>query len=203
MKPEDCGSFYRLSRIFLFSAPPFIVRRRANQLRRIMKKYLEILKIVSIHGVKGEINAQAWCDSPSQITKLKKLYSKDGSKVYELLRARPKSDSMVIIKLRGIDSPEDAQNLRNTVLYADRDDIKLPDGSYFIQDLVGLECFSETGELLGTLSDVLSTGANDVYEITCGDKKYYIPAVPSVILNTDIAGGRMDIIKMEGLFDED
>ena len=168
-----------------------------------MKKYLEILKIVSVHGIRGEVNAQVWSDSPSDVCKLKRLYSKDGSTVYEIERARAKGESMAIIKLRGTDTPEAAQKLRNIVLYADRDDIKLPAGRYFIQDLIGLECFSETGEDLGKISDVLATGANDVYEIKRGEKKFYIPAVPSVIIKTDIEGGRMEVFKMEGLFDED
>lgn len=168
-----------------------------------MKKYLEILKIVSVHGIKGEVNAQAWCDSPSDICGLGTLYSRDGSKKYELEHARPKGESMVTIKLKGADTPEAAQKLRNLILCADRNDLKLPEGSYFIQDLIGLECFSETGEPLGRLTDVLPTGANDVYEISKNDKKFYVPAVPSVILKTDVEGGKMEIYKMEGLFDED
>ena len=167
-----------------------------------MQKYLEIGKIVSIHGVRGEVNAQAWCDSPSVYTKLKRLYSKDGGVCYELERARPKGENMVILKLKGVDTAEAAQAMRNTVLYVDRDDLKLPKGSYFIADLIGLECVTEEGEVLGKLTDVLETGANDVYEITRGDKKFYIPAIPSVVLNTDIDGGKMTVYPMEGLFDE-
>ncbi len=168
-----------------------------------MKKYLETVKITSVHGIKGEVNAEAWCDSPSDLRRLKTLYSRGGEKKYTLERARAKSDTMAILKFAGIDSPEEAIKLRGMVLCADRDDLKLPEGSYFIQDLIGLECFSETGEPLGKITDVLETGANDVYEIDKGGKKFYVPAVPSVILKTDIQNGRMDILKMEGLFDED
>lgn len=168
-----------------------------------MKKYLEIAKIVSVHGVRGEVNAQAWCDSPKILCGLKKLYSKDGAVVYTLERARPKGDETAILKLKGVDSPEAAQTLRNRILYADREDIKLESGSYFIADLIGLEVFDEAGNGYGKISDVLSTGANDVYEIEKGGKKYYIPAIPSVVLKTDIEAGRMTIFPMEGLFDED
>lgn len=168
-----------------------------------MKKYLEIAKIVSVHGVRGEVNAQAWCDSPGVLCRLKKLYSKDGSVCFEVEKARPKGDSMAILKLKGTDTPEAAQKLRNTLLYADRNDMPLPKGTYFIADLIGLEAVSETGEDLGKITDVLETGANDVYEITRDGKKFYIPAVPSVIIETDIEGGKMTVFKMEGLFDED
>ena len=167
---------------------------------RIMERYLQIGKITSIHGVRGECNAEPWCDSPSVLCRIKKLYSKGGTVCYDIERARPKGN-MVILKIKGIDTAEAAQAMRNTVLYADRTDIKLPEGSYFIADLIGLEAVTEQGELLGKITDVLETGANDVYEITNGDKKYYIPAIPSVVLKTDVDGGRMTVFPMEGLFD--
>ena len=167
-----------------------------------MKKYLEICKIVSVHGVRGEMNVQAWCDSPDVLSKLKRLYSKDGETCYALERARPKGENMAILKIKGVDTPEAAQSMRNRILYVDRADLKLPKGSYFVADLIGLECVTEEGELLGKLTDVLETGANDVYEITRGEKKFYIPAIPSVVLNTDIEGGKMTVYPMEGLFDE-
>lgn len=167
-----------------------------------MKKYLEIAKIVSVHGIKGEVNAQAWCDTPKTLCKLKRLYSKNGEQIYKIEHASQKGENMAILKIKGTDTPESAQKLKNTVLFADRSDINLPAGTYFIQDLIGLKCFSEKDEFLGLLTDVLSTGANDVYEITNGEKKYYIPAVPSVIIKTDTEAGRITVYKMEGLFDE-
>ncbi len=169
----------------------------------MINNYLEIAKIVSVHGIRGEVNAQAWCDSLAVLCKLKKLYNKDGSIIYEIEKSRPKSDSMAILKLKGTDTPEAAQRIRNKVLYADRNDIKLPKGTYFIADLIGIECVSEDGEALGKITDVLETGANDVYEITRDGKKFYIPAVPSVVLETDIEAGKMTVYKMEGLFDAD
>lgn len=167
-----------------------------------MKKYLETGKIVSIHGVRGEVNVQVWCDSPAFFCKLKTLYTKDGASSYNVERARPKNDTMAILKVRGIDTADGAQALRNTVLYMDRADAKLPEGTYFIADLIGLDCVTEAGESLGRLTDVLETGANDVYEITKNGKKYYIPAIPSVVISTDIENGKMTIYPMEGLFDE-
>ena len=163
---------------------------------------MQIGKIVSIHGVHGECNVQPWCDSPKDLCALKKLYSKGGAVCYTVERARPKGDNMAILKIKGVDTPEAAQTMRNTILYADRDDFKLPEGTYFIADLIGLEAVTEQGESLGKITDVLETGANDVYEITRGDKKFYIPAIPSVVLKTDIESGKMTVYPMEGLFDE-
>ncbi len=167
-----------------------------------MQKYLEIGKIVTTHGIKGEVKIQPWCDSPEVLCEFDTLYNKDGSKSYKI-SARPHGN-MVIAKIKGIDTIEQAQELRNKVLYMDRDDAELPEGTYFVADLLGLEVYDEAGKLYGKLTDVSSAGgANDVYEIKNGDKAYYIPAIPSVVLKTDIEGGKMIIYPMEGLFDED
>lgn len=168
-----------------------------------MQKYLETGKIVSIHGLKGEVKIQPWCDSPEYLCTFKCLYSKSGDRVYEIERIRPQGN-MVIAKLKGIDTPEQAQALRGRILYIDRDDADLPEGSYFVADLIGLEVRDESGRSYGVISDVLQTGANDVYEIKSNDGKlYYIPAIPSVIISTDIQDGIMVIYPMEGLLDED
>ncbi len=166
-----------------------------------MQKYLEIGKIVTTHGIKGEVKIQPWCDSPEVLCQFDVLYNKDGSKEYHI-SARPHGN-MVIAKIKGIDTVEQAQDIRNRILYMDRDDVELPEGTYFVQDLIGLQVYDEQGKLYGKLTDVTSAGgANDVYEINNDGKLYYIPAIPSVILNTDIEGGKMTIYPMEGLFDE-
>lgn len=165
-----------------------------------MVKYLEIGQIVSTHGIKGEVRVQPWCDSPEYFCKFKKLYNKDGTKVYDMKQSRPHGN-MVIAKIGGIETVEEAQTLRNRILYMDRSDAKLPEGSYFVADLIGLDIYDEQGKFYGKLTDVLKTGANDVYEITDGDRAYYIPAIPSVVLSTDIEGGKMLIWPMEGLFE--
>jgi len=168
-----------------------------------MQKYLETGKIVSIHGLKGEVKIQPWCDSPEYLCGFKRLYSKTGERVYDIERIRPQGN-MVIAKIKGVDTPEQAQAMRGKVLYIDRDDADLPEGSYFVADLIGLEVRDEAGRVFGVITDVLQTGANDVYEIKNDNGKlYYIPAIPSVVLLTDIQGGIMTIYPMEGLFDED
>lgn len=167
-----------------------------------MQKYLEIGKIVSVHGLKGEVKVQPWCDTPDYFCRFKKLYSKDGSHEYEIERSREQGN-MVLVKIKGVDTVEAAQSMRGKILFMDRKDAKLPKGSYFVADLIGLNIEDESGKSYGVLNDVLKTGANDVYEIKSENgKMYYIPAIPSVILSTDIEGGKMIIYPMEGLFDE-
>ena len=106
------------------------------------------------------------------------------------------------MKIEGIDTPEQAQTLRGRVLYMDRNDVELEEGTYFVQDLIGLEVSdADSGEVYGTLTNVTATGANDVYQIKNGDEEYLIPAIPDVVVRTDIEGGKMLIRPIEGLFD--
>lgn len=168
-----------------------------------MKKYLEIGKIVSIHGLKGDIKVEPWCNEPEFICEFDKLYSKDGKKEYEIERCRVQKN-MVIMKLKGIDSVEDGQAMRNKILFMDRDDVELEEGYYFFQDLIGLTVIdADTQKIYGKIKDVLQTGANDVYEIkSIEGKSYYIPAIADVVLKTDLQDGKMYIRPLEGLFDE-
>ncbi len=169
-----------------------------------MKKYLEIGKIVSTHGIKGEVRVQPWCDSSDFLCEFETLYFDEGKKSVDIKRARVQKN-IVIMQLDGVDTVEEAQNLRNKILYIDRDDVELDEGTYFIQDLIGLVCIdADGGGEIGKITDVLETGANDVYEITSAEgKKYLIPAIPDVVLETDLDGNTMTIRKMEGLFDDE
>ena len=168
-----------------------------------MKKYLEIGKIVSVHGLKGDVKVEPWCNEPEFICDFDRLYSKDGKKEYEIERSRVQKN-MVIMKLKGVDSVEDGQALRNKILFMNRDDIKLEDGYYFFQDLIGLTVVdADSQEVYGKIKDVFQTGANDVYHIESEKgQSYYIPAISDVILKTDIEDGKMYIRPLEGLFDE-
>ena len=166
-----------------------------------MQKYLETGKIVSIHGLKGEVKIQPWCDSPEYLCTFKCLYSKSGDRVYEIERIRPQGN-MVIAKLKGIDTPEQAQALRGRILYIDRDDADLPEGSYFVADLIGLDIVTEDGEKIGTVSDVFNTGSNDIYEVKREEKKnLLLPVIDDVVLNIDVDGGKITVRMMDGLED--
>ena len=166
-----------------------------------MKKYLEIGKIVSVFGIKGEVKVEPWCDSPAFICEFDTLYYKSGTPV-EIERSRVHKNQ-ALLKIKGVETPEQGKLLRGRVLYMDRDDVELDEGTYFRQDLIGLTVKdSKTDEEYGKISDVLETGANDVYEITdCNSKKKYIPAIPDVIDSVDLENGVMLITPLEGLFD--
>lgn len=166
-----------------------------------MKRFLEIGKIVAVQGLKGEIRVDPWCDSPDFLCEFDQLYFNKGETPVTIVRARPHKN-IVLMKIEGVDTPEDAQKLRGKILYMDREDVELEEGCYFVQDLIGLEVIdADDNTVYGKLSQVTATGANDVYHIKNGENEYLIPAIPDVIVKTDIENGQLIIRKMEGLFD--
>ena len=169
-----------------------------------MQNFLEIGKIVSTHGIKGELKVQPWCDSPEFIINTKTFYLNKGNEEIKLT-SKKIHKNMVIIKVDGIDTPEDAVKLRNKILYIDRNSVKLEAGTYFISDLIGLKVIdADTEKLYGIIDDVSKTGANDVYHIKSSDDKlYYIPAIKQVIVKTDIENGKLFIRPLKGLFDDE
>ena len=170
----------------------------------MIKEYLEIGKITSTHGIKGEVRVQPWCDSPEFMKKFKTLYfDKKGEKPVSV-SCRP-NGNMVIMKMQGVDTVEEASKYREKILYMKRSDAKLPEGTWFIQELIDCKVVDADDENIshGILSDVSETGANDVWHITKEDKEYLIPAIPSVVISTDIVEGIIKIRPLKGIFDNE
>ncbi len=170
----------------------------------MIKDYLEIGKITSTHGIKGEMRVQPWCDSPEYMKKFKTLYlDKKGEKPLSV-SSRP-NGNMVIMKASGIDTVEEAAGYRDKILYMKRADAKLPEGTWFIQELIDCTVIDADDEskTYGVISDVSQTGANDVWHIKQGDKEYLIPAIPSVVISTDVVGGVIKIRPLKGIFDDE
>lgn len=169
----------------------------------MLKQYLEIGKIVGTHGVRGELRAECWCDSPQFFAGFKKLYFDEGNEKIDVV-SRPHKN-IALVKIKGIDTVEQADLLRGRVLYVNRKDIKLPKGTNFIQDIIGLEVVDvDTEALYGKVTEVIKTGANDVYEVKDKDgKAYYIPVIKDVVIETNPKKGRVLIKPMKGIFDDE
>ena len=169
----------------------------------MQKQFLETGKITGTHGLKGEVRVQPWADSPEFLSEFDELYFDKGAEKIEITASRVHKH-MLIMKIKGVDSVEDAEKLRNKVLYMNRDDVALEDGAYFIQDLLGLAVVDDdSGETLGQLDNVSETGANDVYHVkTPGGRVVLIPVIPDVVRDIDLEKGEIRIFKMKGLFDE-
>ena len=170
----------------------------------MIKEYLEIGKITSTHGIKGEMRFQPWCDGPEFLSQFKTLYyDKKGEKPVKI-KARP-NGAMAIVKIEGIDTVEEASKLRDKVLYMKRSDARLPDGQYFIQELIGCDVIDADNESIcyGVLTDVSQTGANDVWHIEKDGNEYLIPAIPPVVISTDVANNTIKIRPLRGIFDDE
>lgn len=169
-----------------------------------MKKYIEAGKIVGTHGIKGELRVQPWADSGEFLAGFRTLYFGAGEKRLDVRSARPHKN-IVIMKIAGVDSIEAADALRGRVLYIDRADAHLPEGRYFIQDIIGCRVTdADSGTVYGTICDVSSTGVNDVYHVKTPDgAEYLIPAIDQVLASTDIEAGEVRIHAMKGMFDDE
>ena len=168
------------------------------------KQFLECGKIVSTHGIHGEVRVQPWSDGPEFLLNFDTFYLDGGGTALTVERARAHK-GMVILKLAGVDTVESGGTLRGKIIYINRADAPEDgDGVFFIQDILGISVYdADTNRLWGTLTDVLATGANDVYEITGGDGvKRLVPVIPQVVLDTDPEAGIMRIRPLKGLFDD-
>ncbi len=168
------------------------------------KEFLECGKIVSVHGLRGEVRAQSWGDSPEDLCAFETLYLDGGKTPVTVERARVQKN-VVLLKLKGCDTPEAAQALRGKVLYLHRGQEQLEEGQYYLQDLLGMQVYdADTGRLYGELCDWSETGANDVYHIRFEDgKERLIPAISQVVIRVDVEGERMEIRPLKGLFDDE
>jgi len=167
-------------------------------------RYLEVGKIVGTHGVKGMTRVQVWADSPDFLKQFKYLYtSESGENKLTVLRVQPHGN-ISLVAFKGVETIEHAESFRNTVLYIDRKDVKLPEGRYFITDLIGITVFdADSGIVLGEISDVSQTGANDVWHIKKDGKEYLIPAISDVLVNVDREAEKAVIRPLKGIFDDE
>lgn len=143
--------------------------------------YLEAGKIVNTHGVRGEVRIVPWADSAEFLRRFRTFYI-DGT-AYKVLRSRVHK-SQLIAALEGVEDVNAAMALKNRVISIDRADVKLPEGRYFVQDLIGLPVKSDDGAELGQLTEVLDLPQGQVYVVK-GEREILIPDVPEFILNID------------------
>ena len=166
-----------------------------------MESLLEVGQIVNTYGIKGFVKVVPLVDNNNQFKSFKMLYIQEKTKLKELYIEEVKfSKNLVLLKFKGIDTIEQAEEFRNTYLQAKRSDINLEKGAYFIVDLIGLEVYTEVGEFLGKIKEVLQPGANDVYVVENEDKKeILLPVIPDVIKSIDIDSKKVIVKLLEGL----
>ena len=171
----------------------------------LKKDFLEVGKIVSTHGLKGDVKVEPWCDSCEFLCGFKVLYfDENGTEKIKVSSAKVHKN-IVLMKLLGVDSIEQAELLRGKILFVNRNDVNLSKGEYFVQDILGLSVFDvDTNFCYGKVTDVLKTGANDVYQITtASNKNYLIPVIKDVVREIDIDNGVLKIRPLRGIFDDE
>ena len=132
-----------------------------------MQKYFEVGQIVNTFGIKGFVKVKPFTDDVERFEELKKVYicKKDKLEEVEIEEVKYHKD-MVLLKIKGIEDMNEAEKLKGLYLKIDRKDAKkLPEGTYFIADLIGLDVYSDENKFLGKLEDIFNSGANDVYVV--------------------------------------
>ncbi len=168
------------------------------------KPYLEVGQIVGTHGVRGELKIHPWCDSAQFLCGFSVLYlDASGKSPLKVQKLRPHKN-IVLGVFEGIGTVEQANALRGRTVYIDRADAALSEGTWFVQDLLGCKVVDiDTEQEYGTLTEVIpGTHANDVWTVQdAAGKETLVPAIPPVVLETDVESGIIRIRPLKGLFD--
>ena len=167
-----------------------------------MKPYLELGQIVNVKGLKGEIKVNPFTENINRFETLNKILIKlkNEIKEYEIEKVSYHKNQ-VILKLKGIDTIEAAETLRNYYILINRKDLEpLEEGKYYIADLIGLDVYTEEGKALGKVDDIYNTGSNDIYVVKDElGKQKLLPGIPEVIKNVDLDNGKIIVNLIEGL----
>ena len=167
-----------------------------------MKEYLELGQIVNVRGLKGEVKLNSFAEDDAVFETLKTVFLKRKNEMIEKqIEKVGYTKNQVVLKFKDCNSIDEAEALRNTYLLVKREDLgELPEGVYYLADLIGLDVYTEEGELLGKVDDIYSTGANDIYVVKNEEgKEKLLPGIDEVIKNIDIDSGKITVNLLEGL----
>ena len=162
---------------------------------------LQVGEIVNTHGLRGEVKIVPWTDSPDVFEDIKHIYLSNGN-ILTVMGVKYQKNN-IIVKFAEIFDIDDAMKYKGQVISADRSELgELPDGAYYIADLIGMNVVTDNGEEIGTVSDVIQTGANDIYEVKRkGEKPLLIPVIPDVVLDVNLESSVITVHLMDGLLD--
>ena len=160
------------------------------------QEFLEAGKIVNTFGVRGEVKLQPWCDSAEFLRSFKTLYI--DRRPMRVLSSRVHKD-MLIALFEGVEDLNAAMALKNKIVFFARADAKLPEGRFFIADILGAEVLDEDGRTVGKLTDVLELPAGQVYVVDGEDGEHTIPNREEFILSVDADAGVIRVRLIEGM----
>lgn len=169
-----------------------------------MNNILQVGAVTSTHGLAGEVKAFPTTDDPKRFKKLKQVLLDTGKDMLPLEVEHVKFfKNMVILKFKGYDRIEDIMGFKGKNLYVTRENaVRLKKDEYFIADLIGMKVYTEDKAYLGELTEVITTGANDVYTVRMENgKDVLIPAIGQCILDVDVEHETMQVHLLEGLLE--
>ena len=167
-----------------------------------MNQYLELGQIVNVKGLKGEVKVNSFSESNERFEEVSEviLKLKGKQEVYKIEKVGYHK-SQVIIKFKNVNTVEEAEKLRNAIILIDRDVLgELPEGVYYIADLIGLDVYTEENEHLGKVDDIYNTGSNDIYVVKDElGKQKLLPGIDEVIKKVDLENKKIIVNLIEGL----
>lgn len=156
---------------------------------------IETGRIVNTHGLRGEVKIEPWADSPEIFCGFKRLFLENAEHKVERARAQK---GFVIAKLSGIDTIDEAEKLKNKVLYVPREDIRISQGGYLLSDLIGCTARDENGAELGKITDILTPPGGEVLEIR-GAREILVPLRREFVRDVDTGAGTVTLRLIEGM----
>lgn len=167
-----------------------------------MSKFLEIGQIVNTFGIKGMVKVAPFTDDITRFDNLKNVIvvTRKERKAFEIEEVKYHKN-MVLLKLKGVEKVEEAENLKNSYLEIERSQAaKLDEGTYYIVDILGLEVYTDNNQFLGKVDDIFNTGSNDIYVVKDEmGKQILLPAIKEVIQKIDLDNSKIIVHLLKGL----
>ena len=166
-------------------------------------EYFDVGQIVNTHGVRGLVRVISHSDDPERFFKLKRVILDDGKNTELEIEQASFHKQFILLKFKGMDDMNAALAVKGKLLKVpESEGLKLDEDEYYLKDIYDMEVFDDDGNFLGIISDIIFTGANDVYVVKKeGIKDLLLPAIKQCILDVDVAAKRMLVHVPEGLRD--
>ncbi len=169
-----------------------------------MDEKVKIGRITTYHGLKGCLKMYPYFDFPERVSSLKDVFVDDNS--YTIEEAK-RAGTLWLVKLQGLNSRDDAELLKGKEISIPADErFPLPEGHYYVDDIVGLKVYEDTGRYLGLIREILHTGANDIYVINCPPedvglpKEILFPALKQLVVSVSLKEKKVVVKTPEGLY---
>lgn len=166
----------------------------------IVYDYLRVGKIANTQGIKGEVRIIPLTDDVNRFSVLTHILIDNEKQVSLDIEYVKQHKNFVLLKFKGIDSINEAEKFKGYYILIERSNaIKLPEGSFFIGDVIGLNVYTTNEDYIGEVQDIIATGSNDVYVVSDGSKEILIPALKTIVKNISIEDRKIIVELPEGL----